>query len=74
MKPLDFVKTPEGSFGIITEVSMREGDASVEWIYIVKPEKTAWWKPGTLEVISNLPNVLAQTMKHNMSSGSFQPF
>lgn len=74
MKPLDFVMSPDGSFGIITEVGERGGDASVDWIYSVKSEKTAWWRPGTLKVINNLPNILARTMRHNMGAGSYQPF
>lgn len=74
LKPLDFVMTEQGSFGMVSEVTKRDGSASVSWIYFVTPEKTAWWSEKELTVVNNLPNVLAQNLVHPMGNGSSQPF
>lgn len=66
MKPLDFVKTPKGSFGIITEVG--GSGISIDFIGPSNGEKNAWWVRGELEVIDNLPNVLARNMAHPFGS------
>lgn len=70
MKPLDFVKTPKGNFAIIQEVS--ESGASIEFIGEVPKfnrEKSAWWDVEELQIIDNLPNLLARTMAHPFGTG-----
>ena len=76
MKPLDFIRTESGSIGIITEVSTN-GDqhtASVEFLYPFQELKAAWWYEDEFEVIDNLPDILARSMKHPFGSNSLQPF
>lgn len=69
LKPLDFVKTPDGSFGIVTEITNGSG-YSILFIGPSNGEKNAWWYPGEgLEYLDNLPKVLAVGLCHPFGNG-----
>jgi len=74
MKSLDFVKTPKGGFALIKEIGEYDGgkiQASITFIGDLNPgkEKNAWWKEGELEVIDNLPSLLARELPHPFGDG-----
>lgn len=71
MKPLDFVVTPDGAFGIVTEISNTQNihSASIAFIGDSKGNKSAWWhKNEGLIVIDNLPSLLARNLVHPFGS------
>ncbi len=73
MKPLDFVKTPEGRIAIVTETVTDDNGhrASIEFIGRDGDdhEKNSWWEDGELVVIDNLPYLLAREVAHPFGSG-----
>ena len=71
MKPLDFVKTPKGNIAIITETNNLGAQASITFIGRQNPdnEKNAWWYSNELEVIDNLPLLLAYSTAHPFGQG-----
>lgn len=72
MKALDIVRTPCGAYGIITETNDGGEMASISYFGGGNPsgEKNAWWYPGEgLEVVDNLPRVLAEAAAHPFGSG-----
>lgn len=76
MKPLDFIKTKLGNIGMITEVSVSQGEhtASIEFLETFQGEKSAWWHKDEFEIIDNLPNLLSRELAHPFGSDSLQPF
>jgi|GEM_PF-5175306 len=76
IKPLDFVKTLNGSIAIVSEITSYISTekepvyrASIEYIYQVKEdEKNAWWDKDDLEIIHNLPRLLTMMCVHPFSS------
>ncbi len=68
MKPLDFVRTPEGALALITET--HDGRASIDFIGSDWPyEKNAWWDESDLKVIDNLPHLIARMARHPFGQG-----
>lgn len=68
MKALDIVRTPKGAIGIVNE-TQSNGNASIDYLdENPHHEKSAWWYPGELQVVNNLPNILARAMIHPFSS------
>jgi hypothetical protein len=81
MKPLDFIKTPSGNIGMITEVSTIQGvhSASVEFLNTFNEdrfnlEKNSWWSENEFEIIDNLPDLLSRKLSHPFGNKSLQPF
>jgi hypothetical protein len=73
MRQLDFVRTENGTIGIITEMSA-SGSASVEFLRGQKQygEKTAWWIESELTVIDSLPWLLSRELSHPFGNGKEQ--
>jgi len=78
VKPLDIVRTKAGSIALVTETNNKGTQASLDYIYEVKPdglngEKNAWWRedfPGDkLTILTSLPLLLSKAMSHPMGSG-----
>ena len=71
MKPLDFVKTPDGSIALVAETNTSQGrrQASIVHIGGTGQEKSAWWNECELTVIDSLPYLLARKMAHPFGSG-----
>lgn len=78
MKPLDFVKTPLGSIALITEMNINKGgnnndikSYSISFLGEKNPgEKNAWWyEHEGLQVIDNLPSLLARNLVHPFGTG-----
>ena len=74
MQPLDFIRTKAGSIGMITETNNKGTQASVDFIYKVKPdglngEKNAWWKEEELEILTSLPLLLSEATCHPFGKG-----
>lgn len=68
LKPLDLVKTPNGSFAIITERSGK--NYSIRFIGPSNGDKNAWWSPFEgLEYLDNLPRILSIGMCHPFGDG-----
>jgi hypothetical protein len=71
MKPLDFVKTKGGSIAIITETS--DGEAVIAFIWRnpddYKNSVVAWYSEDDLEILGNLPHLLASKMAHPFGNG-----
>jgi len=71
LKPLDLVKTPRGSFAIITE--QNDNSYSIRFIGSSYGDKNAWWQQNEgLEYLDNLPRVLAVSMCHPFGNGKGQ--
>lgn len=64
MKPLDFVMTPKGGIGLITETNDGGKQASIEYIYNPNNEYNAWWYEKELKVLISLPRLLALSTCH----------
>ena len=81
IRPLDFVKTPDGHIGIITEVHMLKinsaGDITprvrIEFIG-VKVEAASWWDQEDLCIIDNLADLLSRKLIHPAAENTFQPY
>ena len=75
MRPLDFVRLPNGSVGMITEVSTTQGThtASVRWIGGTE-NKCAWWDADEFKIIDNLADLLARELAHPFSNDTLQPY
>lgn len=81
-KPFDVVETKDGSVGMITEVSINDGQESfhsqvsyaVEF-FIEKSTnlKHAWWDHNELKVHSNVMVVVAKSMCHP-AGGSYNHY
>lgn len=80
MRPLDFAMTPKGSIVLITQVSTMTGELSASVIYVYaqpRDNKIAWWSHRELQVIGNLPRLLAKalapvgTVGHEAALGSY---
>lgn len=69
MKPLDFVKTKNGSIGMIVVTTNLGKSISIDFIYKVPPDyKNSWYDENELTLIGNLPHFLASNFCH-FSSG-----
>ena len=64
-QPLDFVKTPKGQIGFVTDVSSN-GDCSIAFLGGKgNGEKSAWWSPKDgLIIVDSLPSLLAREIVH----------
>jgi hypothetical protein len=78
IKPLDFVKTPKGNIAMIKEVNEysksdngRSNQYSIIFLGGGNPnqERNAWWYQSELEVIDNLPSLLARNLIHPFGCG-----
>ena len=74
MKPLDFVRTPQGALALVKEVledELGNRSASVSFIGGGHPtkERNAWWRSGDLEIVDNLPQLLSREMSHPFGNG-----
>ena len=72
MKPMDFVKTPKGAVAIVKSTMDGGKRASIVFLGGGNPtnEKNAWWELSEgLEVIDNLPRILADSAAQTYSSG-----
>jgi hypothetical protein len=70
MKPLDFVMTPKGGIGLITETNDEGKKASIDYIYNPNNEYNAWWGEEELKVLISLPRLLALATCHPFGCGS----
>lgn len=76
MKPLDFVRTPQGAIALVTEVNQpiqpgSKSQASITFIGGGNPtgERNAWWREGELVVVDSLPRLLAKGLCHPFGNG-----
>ena len=71
MKALDFVKTPKGGIGFITETINNGTEASINYIngLNIANEKNAWWNEKELKVIDSLPRLIAFATCHPFGEG-----
>lgn len=72
MKPLDFVRTPNGAIAIVTETNMTQGHhiACIDFIGTnLTQERNAWWYEEELQVIDSLPHLLARELAHPFGRG-----
>ncbi len=73
MKPLDFVRTPEGAVALVTETNGPYNglgrQASITFIGAHRGEKSAWWDEDELVVIDSLPRLLAHCTAHPFGRG-----
>ena len=72
MKPLDIVRTPAGSIGVVTETNRKGTKASIDFINGCNKalNHNAWWEEGDgLEIIDNLPRLLSSAMAHPFGTG-----
>lgn len=77
LKPLDFVKTPGGGIAIVKEThdfiyidgKPHHKEASLTYIYDPSHERTAWWDERELAILTSLPRILADTMRHPFGDG-----
>lgn len=74
MKPLDFVKTPNGNVAMVVETNSVAADGYRTAVIAfvgrnVDNERLAWWGENELVVIDNLPRLLAHNMSHPFGTG-----
>lgn len=71
MKALDFVRTPSGGIGMVTETNNSGTMASINFIgKNSHGEKNAWWREGDgLIVIDSLPRLLSEATAHPFGRG-----
>lgn len=62
-KQFDVVETINGSVGFVTEVGS-DNNASVMWFVENDIEKSAWWKPEEILIVSNIMQGIAEAMLH----------
>lgn len=75
-RALDIVRTPMGRIGMITETIKQGSEASITFLLNDKKtgEKNAWWDVGELEIIDDIPRLLAESMQHPFNSRKENPY